>query len=128
MEKYLNMIFRNLRALEEIRRTRVSRIKCDQFKWIPKTESLAELNRDGIKLRQTIRGIEKFSHWKSWYKTTMLQKLYWQYKESSGVEERMSVYEERMESQQKRQMLFLEIMDGRRFHLEFAEGSATWHA
>ena len=43
MEKYLNMTFRNLRALEEIRRTRVSRIKCDQFGRIHKTESLAEL-------------------------------------------------------------------------------------
>ena len=51
MEKYLNTIFRNLRALEENRRVRVSR-KCDHLARILKKESSAESSC--IEWRKTI--------------------------------------------------------------------------
>lgn len=53
MKRYLDTIFCNLRALEEIRRARVSR-RCNQLGKIPNTESLAE--PAGVEFRETIPG------------------------------------------------------------------------
>lgn len=64
MEKYLNTIFGNLRALEEIRRTRVSR-KCEKLRQISNTERsepvFTKLTRETVP--------EKISQWTRFYGT-----------------------------------------------------------